>query len=202
MAQLHHLFAKVVYTELPPADLDFSKELDYILSLPQVYAGNSGFSEDVNVLEDPNLKSIKDYVWKHIDIYTKEIMCYDAEFFMNMSWAIINKTNIATINHYHPNSFISGCIYLQNDDLVPMYLHGTATPLIDPYKTKMNMENSGTWPVPTHPGIINIWPSEVRHSSGINTSINLRVAISFNIFPKSIMGSTRSLDYLDLTKLG
>jgi uncharacterized protein (TIGR02466 family) len=199
-----NLFPKVVYVEHSTDNLNMENIREVALSQEyrsMITHGNE-VSVNNNVLDEILLLDLKKHINKHLGIYTKEVMKYNAEFYVTQSWLLKNKTGVDTYNHYHPNSFISGTFYIQNDANINLMFHNDTIPMIDPPKTSMTIENSGTWFAPSINGTLLLFPSNLRHSTMSNMFSNDRIVLSFNVFIKSVLGNVNSLDYLDLTKLG
>lgn len=152
-----------------------------------------GLSKDVDVLNTyPELSEVKDVCNYHLQQYVNQICGYSQQFYITTSWLSRNKTGIHHQPHSHPNSILSGCLYLRSSPDNKLLFHG------DPHfkkhwpltysTTQFNIYNSESWWVPVNTGTIVIWPSNVLHSASENKLDDVRVALCFNTFIKGKIG--------------
>ena len=198
--QFEKIFPKVIGIIKETDDSLFEKELHYLTELNYIdYGNNMGISENTYILNDPKLSRCKEYIIKNLEDYKNE-MGWDCKFFITQSWVIVDNKGVSTYQHTHPNSFLSGVLYLQNLDSVPLEFHPSDYPTIQPTIKYYNINNSLKWDVSLKNGLV-IFPSNLRHSAPPNTSDIPKVAISFNVFINSKIGDEYQLKGLDLSKL-
>ncbi len=164
---------------------------------------NSGntTSDDRYVLDHPAMKEIRDYYQAHINYYMEKIYVpkYPVEAYITQSW--MNYTNPGQFHHKHahPNSWLSGCIYISTErekDRITFYNDkynriSLATESFNPY-------NSESWWFSVGTGDIVIFPSYLTHMVEQTTSSDTRVSIAINTFLKGYIGDEHNLTGLHL----
>ena len=168
-------------------------------------------SEEMGILDRPEFKSMKDVVFSHVKKYEKDVCGFkdSLSFRITESWYRETVPGNNHGNHNHPNSMLSGCIYLH----VPKQPEGHTTnrPLwagagheginlvhvenrgvfknygffYDYIKTKYNAMRTF---VPVASGDIVLFPSYIEHFVSHNESQDeSRQIIAFNTFIKGRM---------------
>ena len=182
---------------------DFSKkEKEYIYEKDKELLINTGNknSKERNVLDIENLIDLKLLLEDHIKNYIFEVLKAKKTFepFITQSW--INYTDPGSYHHEHdhPNSFLSGVVYIQtnNNDCINLYkpnYHQINIPI-----EEYNIFNSSTWNIPVKNGTIFLFPSSLRHSVSVVTGDKTRVSLSFNTFVKGSIGDKEGLTELNI----
>jgi uncharacterized protein (TIGR02466 family) len=153
-----------------------------------------------NILNCDELKEIKKQINEHLNNYCEEILCAEAGVRLNItqSWANITSINEHHHKHNHPNSIISGVLYLSPDIPSSIIFIKETNSIFHINTTKFNSYNSTQFSVSTHKGILLLFPSTLTHQVEKNKHVENRVSISFNTFYKGIIGDEKSLSLLEI----
>ena len=158
-------------------------------------------SSDRYVLDHPVMAEIRDYYQFYVNYYMEKVHApkYDVEAYITQSWMNYTKTGQYHHKHAHPNSWISGCIYISTDrekDRITFYndkYHRISLPT-----ENFNPFNSESWWFSVGTGDIVIFPSYLTHMVEQTTSTDTRVSIAINTFLKGYIGDEHSLTALHL----
>jgi len=119
--------------------------------------------------------------------------------YITQSWLNYTETNQYHHKHQHPNSLISGVLYINSDaefDKIKFFN--------DNYKTirleikDWNIWNSETWWFSVKTGDIILFPSSLTHMVETKQGTNTRISLAFNVFIKGKIGVNKSLTELIL----
>ena len=124
----------------------------------------------------------------------------DVSLYITQSWINYTKENQFHHKHLHPNSILSGIIYLDVDeenDRIYFYKHEDKSNIIIP-QNDWNRYNSTSWWLPAKTGTVYIFPSTLTHMVTTKKENNLRVSLSFNTFVKGKLGFSDDLTELIL----
>lgn len=160
-------------------------------------------SQNRYVLDHPAMKEIREYYQFYVNYYMEKVYApkHDVEAYITQSWINYTETGQYHHKHAHPNSWISGCIYVNTDrekDRITFYN--------DHYKRislpteKFNPYNSESWWFSVGTGDIVIFPSYLTHMVEQTTSNDTRVSIAVNTFLKGYIGDEFSLTGLHLNE--
>ena len=163
---------KIFATPLMTFDLgrEFTKEeLDCISSQELGFSvGNEG-SYNHRVLEDPTMVSLKKFAQDALDQYFMEIYSparpNEIRLKLTQSWTNVTEPGENHHQHYHPNSIISGVIYI-NADVDSDLIMFTNTKEIRPYQFDVkdnNGYNSHLYHLPVATGFMVLFPSGMFH---------------------------------------
>lgn len=172
---------------------DFSKEIDHLKSIEFLKANHNQVSKNVRLFEDPILKNCLDICLTHLNLYVSNTFNCKQNFYITNSWAAISKPGEKHHTHFHPNSIISGVLYLQTSSLAgDLVLHHKST-LQQGFDfsydiNSYNLFNSTTWNLTPDTGDIIIFPSWLNHSVDENNWDKERIIIGFNTFVKGEFG--------------
>jgi len=152
------------------------------------------------ILDFEPLIDIKKFILEESNNYIKII--YDPiskiECEITQSWLNLSKTNDSHPFHWHPNSFLSGLLYIKaNKKFDKIMFHKFEYEQIkihSPIKNEYNCEEV-LFAVET--GDIVMFPSKIPHSVPMVDS-NYRVSLAFNIFLKGKIGNSLMLSDLTL----
>ncbi len=177
---------------------DFSKkEKEYIFEKDKELIINTGNknSKERNVLDIENLIDLKLLLEDHIKNYTFEVLKAKKTFepFITQSW--INYTDPQAFHHEHshPNSLLSGVVYIETNKNDCIDFHNLGHNQLDLPIEEYNVFNSSSWRIPVKNGTIILFPSSTRHSVPIVTGDKTRVSLSFNTFVKGTIGDKERL---------
>ena len=125
------------------------------------------------------------------------------EIYITQSWANKSKSEQFHPRHRHPNSIISGVLFLnqdEEDELPPIRFHRT----IDMFPLEfafdeLNEFNAGSrWFKPVQGRLI-LFPSLLDHDVETNKSSKERTTLSFNTFVRGVIGNTSQLSEVELS---
>ena len=188
----------VMFTEL---DRDFTKEeLAFVdsHSTPDKTNRNVGnvTSNNNYILEEPKLADLKKVITEIINTYIKKVYKpkNPAEAFITQSWLNYTKKGEFHHKHEHPNSFISGVLYIHTDstkDKITFHRSGykqlqLATDTYDIY-------NSDSWWFNVKTGGVVVFPSSLTHHVEDVVADETRISLAFNTFIKGTLGDNHSL---------
>ena len=185
-------------TPLGSYDFDIAIEsevLDFIkndLTYESYHSNRS--SVEGNLLDFPIMREIKEFCEMCLKEYTDTIydQSFDTTFYITQSWANITESNEFHQKHTHPNSIVSGVMYLQTNDNDKIQFLGD--PII--YKTVMlnsksfnDFNMSFRW-FHACTGKLYLFPSSVPHEvPKIESDRGQRISIAFNTFVKGQLGT-------------
>jgi uncharacterized protein (TIGR02466 family) len=158
-------------------------------------------SADRYVLDHDVMKEIREYYQFYLNYYMEKIYApkYPVETYITQSWMNYTDTGQYHHRHAHPNSWLSGCIYISTDrekDRITFYKEGYNR--IDLPTENFNSYNSSSWWFSVGTGDIVIFPSYLTHMVEQTTSNDTRVSIAINTFLKGYIGDEHSLTGLHL----
>lgn len=153
------------------------------------------------VLDAPEMKNIKESMQFYLNYYMEKIYSpkHPVEAYFTQTWLNYTKTGEYHHKHAHPNSWISGCLYVNADpdkDRITFYndkYHRISLPT-DNY----NPFNSESWWFSIGTGDIVLFPSYLTHMVEQTISTDTRVSIAVNSFLKGYIGDEHSLTGLHL----
>jgi len=153
------------------------------------------------ILNDPGLKNIRDILTAHTTEFIKRIYSPKYEMFpyITQSWINYTKENEWHHSHEHPNSFISGVLYINaNEEYDRITFQKKTYMQIKPIPNEWNMYNSETRFYTVKTGMIILFPSSTTHSVDNKGGDNKRISLAFNTFFKGTMGDNQQLTELIL----
>ena len=179
------------------------KQLNYVDKLSLNINKNMGnvSSKNSYVLNDKPFNNIKKQLLNHITKYFDEVISTSDKIvpYITQSWLNYTKENEYHHSHAHPNSFVSGVLYInankENDKIV---FEKNKYQGIDLTKKDFNLYNSDSWFFPVHTGDLIMFPSDTQHKVEYKRGNNIRTSIAFNIYIKGIVGNLIKLTELKL----
>ncbi len=190
-AEITALFSVPVYQA--SVEHDFTNEINFISSLELIKAKTNSVSKYVSVLDNTELEFCKKVCQEHLDIYIKNTLDCKQEFYITNSWIARSKPGESHHVHFHPNSIVSGVLYLQAfENCGNIILHHKSS-LRQNFDfsydlNSYNIFNSQTWRYSVKTGNILIFPSWVNHSVEENRSDKDRIILGFNTFVRGAFG--------------
>ena len=179
--------------------LSFCLDQQSILSKHNIINGDgvsSHYSLDcVDILDkleknDKTFKNLKKKIKNSLNLYSKENACGGLD--LGNSWCNIYQKNSSLLTHVHPDSIVSGALFINVDEFSPSLYFFNPNPHVHFLPTYESSEYNYNY-VKFKPAIgsMIIFPSWLFHGSHgeINYTKN-RVVISFN----SIKSGVRSMD--------
>ena len=120
--------------------------------------------------------------------------------YITQSWLNYTEKNQFHHQHEHPNSLISGVLYINADekfDNIKFYKKDTYSTIKLSVKD-YNFFNSDSWVFPVETGKIILFPSSTTHSVQIKEGLNTRISLAFNVFIKGTVGNNKALTELKI----
>jgi uncharacterized protein (TIGR02466 family) len=200
---VHLLFPIPVYSTFLEREFT-SEELNFVQEHkkePHINTGNITSSNNYILNETPflNLKNeinfiVSDYFNKIINPIENKITPY-----ITQSWLNYTESTQYHHTHEHPNSIVSGVLYINADeanDMIKFYNNYYETIKIQP--KEYNIYNSKSWWFPVKTGQIVLFPSSTTHSVEVKKGDNTRISLAFNVFIKGTLGDNKDLTELFL----
>lgn len=199
MVLIHALFATPVYVTELSRKLT-SKETDF-KKIKQIKNYGNHKSNDSYILNTKQFSSIKKELDIAIKDYFNKIISPKNKItpYITQSWLNYTDTNEHHHKHNHPNSLVSGILYLNaNEKFDKVEFYKDDYNMIKPEIKNFNFFNSESWWLPVKTGQIMLFPSSLSHSVLIKKGTNTRVSLAFNVFIKGGVGSLNDLTRLVL----
>jgi uncharacterized protein (TIGR02466 family) len=185
-------------------DRPFTKEeMGIFTTAEKKVVPNAGNITSANnyILNEKGMENLKDILTAHVAEYIKRIHApkYAMVPYITQSWANYTKKNQYHHTHEHPNSFISGVLYINaNEAHDKITLHKKGYQQIKPVPTEWNWYNSDSWFYTVKTGMIILFPSGTTHNVETKDGYNKRISLAFNTFFKGTMGENSQLTELIL----
>jgi hypothetical protein len=198
----HGIFPVPVYfSEL---ERDFTKkELKFFDKNKLTTYPNSGniTSEDTYILDNSELADLKAECMVAVQRYVDNIMSFKSTVqpYITQSWLNFTETGQYHHKHAHPNSVISGVIYVNADEENDkIYFYNDGYKQIKPQINEWNLYNSESWYFTVKTGQVVLFPSNLTHMVQTKAGDNTRISLAFNAFLKGTIGVDRELTELKL----
>ena len=190
ISKLNRKFSKKELLFIDKTKLDCNKNQGNITSNNNYILNNKEFK---NLKKELNL-IIKDYFDKIISP-AENIIPY-----ITQSWLNYTEKNQFHHKHRHPNSLISGVLYINcNEEFDKINFFNDEYHMILPKIKKWNTWNSESWWFSVKTGEIILFPSSLTHMVDTKQGDNTRISLAFNVFVKGKMGDNKELTELILT---
>jgi uncharacterized protein (TIGR02466 family) len=161
-------------------------------------------SSNRRILDNPAMWELKKFAEECLDEWVKSIICpRDADSVkleITQSW--LNYTDPTGFHHahYHPNSIVSGVIYILADrakDQIEFHDDAPRQWHID--NATANEFNSNQYHVPVHTGDVVLFPSVQYHGVPEVQGQTKRISLAFNSFWKGRLGfNDDATNYLEI----
>ncbi len=169
-------------------------------------------TNDVYVLDNPILKELKDYCQKCLDDYFLKVFNpinqKDVSLNITQSWLNFTEKGQFHHKHYHHNSLVSGCLYInakkENDVILFSKKHNLQNWKIQP-KEENQLNCNDVYFFVESCSIV-LFPSNLIHSVPPSNADYTRISIAFNSFPSGnigyVDGRMKGIDFIkiDITK--
>ena len=163
--------------------------------------GGNTISNDFYVLENPELKNLKAICTEYLNRYLQEIYKpkYPLRAYVTQSWLNFTEHGEYHHIHQHPNSFISGVLYVQtNPKTDKITFHKDMYQQIKVTSNKFDKLNSDSWWFSAKPNEVVLFPSYLTHNVEDKESKGTRISLAFNSFLSGKLGDGPSLTELEL----
>ena len=180
-------------------------ELKVVRSLENKTVRNEGnyFTRDTYILNSKHFQNIKKQLDEHVLNYFDKVISTKDKIapYITQSWINYTKEGEYHHSHAHPNSLVSGILYLDADkDNDKILFEKINYKRISFSKNKYNLYNSDSWFFPVETCDLLLFPSETQHKVEYKRGKNVRTSLSFNVFIKGDIG-TVPMFYDDLREL-
>jgi len=157
-------------------------------------------SADQNILlNDKKFKSLKNYIKKWLDFYTKEILkIKDIDFYITQSWLNKNRNLDKHHSHRHTNSLVSGVFHFEDNMSSIVFERKNDIFNLQFNYSEFNDYNAESYKFSTEANTLILFPSGLYHSVESNISNQIRHSLSFNTFAKGTIGKFNELNTLIL----
>ena len=159
-------------------------------------------SPNKNVLAHDELKDLQTIIQQHLDNYFKAVYntSNNVALQITQSWLTLSRKGESHHSHTHPNSVVSGVLYVSvaGNDGINFYRNEENLWFeLEPSET--NYYNSYKIHVATKVGDLVLFPSSVKHGVNKVTEDIKRVSLSFNTFFSGEMGNPEFSNALRIT---
>ena len=156
-------------------------------------------SRDNYVFKQDVMKDLHKAALDAVNLYMKDVLNATDEVtpYVTQSWLNYTKPGEYHHKHEHPNSFLSGVIYINADpkkDKIHFYNNRYKQIKVE-YKD-WNWWNSDSWWFEVKTGAIIIFPSHLTHMVEQTESEDTRISLAFNTFVKGTIGNNFELTEL------
>jgi len=179
---VHELFPTVVGEHTLGRDFT-DEEISSLNNIELVENIGNYVSINSNILDLPELSRVKERLTECLQEYLYSIYKPNnkIDIHITQSWMTYSKTNQYHHKHNHPNSFLSGVLYINTDNDVIIFSDDRYDQ-ISVSSSEYTRLNSSDWQMDAYPGGIFIFPSRLSHFVPRVKSSNPRVSIAFNSF--------------------
>tara|TARA_R110000751_G_scaffold112743_1_gene211752 strand:+ start:1405 stop:2028 length:624 start_codon:yes stop_codon:yes gene_type:complete len=197
-ADIYPIFPTGVYKNVLARP--FSKsEIKFCLEQEKNKNKNNNYSKNIFVLNHVKLKQLKKDLEAHVENYFNIVVQTKNKIkpFITQSWLNYTTIDESHHGHFHPNSLVSGVLYIQTaaEDAIN-FNKEFETISLDPGTN--NMFNSESYKLMVKERELVLFPSRLRHSVEVKKEKNLRVSLSFNVFIKGEIGVGHNLTQLTI----
>ena len=188
-------FRATIAGAIGPEQIAFIKNQNMIPSMGNLV------SENLYLLDEPQLKSIKDAVQEVLDLYTREVMCIPQKLYVTQSWAMTNNPNTGGTEQSYSNSVLSGSLYyceLPSPPAKMILVRNDTYQQIDlaPDPGRRNLYNTPNNRITPKQNEVYLFSSRLTQMVEPNVSSQPRRAIAFNTFVKGKLGDYRGVSEL------
>lgn len=180
-------------------------ELNFIKNQTQTPNMGNTSSKDTYVLNKPELVDIKEFCLSSVNQYFQAVYFPDTAVKLRITQSWSNYTNGGQFHHKHahPNSIVSGVLYVQSDSTKDrIYFYKTDYQQLKVETRNWNTFNSESWWFEAIQYRLILFPSSLTHAvPTISENSVTRISISFNTFPVGQIGSNNELTELFLDEL-
>ena len=202
-ATINGIFPTPIYMSkldraLTPLELKFVDK-----SKKDFYKNDGNITSNNNyILNKKPFTNIKKELDKRVqDYFDKVLSTTDAVTpYITQSWLNYTETNQYHHKHQHPNSLVSGVLYIDSDEKFDKiyFYRDNIYKTIKPQTKDWNLWNSESWWFPVKTGDIIMFPSSLTHMVETKQGTNTRISLAFNTFIKGTVGDNKQLTELIL----
>tara|TARA_B100000287_G_scaffold139246_1_gene131200 strand:+ start:274 stop:912 length:639 start_codon:yes stop_codon:yes gene_type:complete len=201
-----------LFTPPPVAITYWDGDLFYLENEIKKYEFEKNTSNSIStsnrLLDDPPFVDLRKYIHAFVQRYTEKVFRTKQKIDLMQSWVNITNNGESHPKHYHPNSYMSGVMFIKSaPDSPPLILENHIRPhqlfvdLLDGGNDdlKPNEFKSCISPVeqisPLQ-GTIVLFPSPTPHLVPKSSSKEERITLAFNTWPARPFGSDKDVTYV------
>jgi uncharacterized protein (TIGR02466 family) len=198
---IHGIFpTPLIFTNI---EREFTKEeLEFFDEQSKTTFKNEGnvTSLDNYLMRYDPMTTIKQEITSALQLYLDEVIKPkdDVKPYITQSWLNYTAENQHHHKHAHPNSFLSGVMYVNADpekDKITFF-NDSMYKQIKLFPKEWNLYNAESWYFTVKPGDIVIFPSSLIHMVEQKAGNNIRTSLAFNSFLRGAIGDKQSLTEL------
>lgn len=177
------------------------EQMDFLINAEQKPNEGNSTSANRTILEEPLFDDLREFVQTSLNYYFKETVrpMNEVGLRITQSWLNYTKPGQWHHKHAHPNSFISGCFYVNADETKDkIYFYKDGYSQISIPSNDFNEYNSESWWIPVATNQLIFFPSSLTHSVAPVETEETRISIALNTFPYGNVGSDNNLTGLRL----
>jgi uncharacterized protein (TIGR02466 family) len=175
-----------------------AEEIAFVDNQPTHSNMGNTTSDDRYVLRHDTMASLKAFVEASVNEYLRSIYApkHDVTLRLTQSWLNYTKEGQYHHKHEHPNSVLSGVLYIKADaQKDKIYFYKSGYQQIKLPTNNFNIYNSESWWLPVGAGYLMLFPSSLTHMVETVQGDD-RVSLAFNTFPVGYVGEEETLTAL------
>lgn len=179
------------------------EQKDFLVEQEQRPNEGNTSSHDKYILKHKILSNLTTFIEKCAHEYLMATVCpkNDVRLRITQSWLNWTKPGQYHHKHAHPNSFISGCFYVNaNKETDKIFFYKDAYQPIKFPPVEWNSYNSESWWYPVGTDYLVFFPSNLTHTVQPVGGKDTRISLAFNTFPIGHVGEEDELTALYLGK--
>jgi uncharacterized protein (TIGR02466 family) len=187
------------YDNLTQDEINFVKQ-EKLYSSKQRLPNRTVGTDLFNILDYPEMQSIKAFIQTQLNDFATRIMSIDNNLFPTLSWVNRSPKGADHYRHCHVNSIMSGVFYL-SDNPTPIEFYNNISIVNQPLKFKPKEFNPFNTPsniLEVKKGTLLLFPSYLEHGVGRNVQEYERLSLSFNTWINGAIGNLEESSYLNL----
>ena len=198
---IHGIFpTPLIFTNI---EREFTKEeLEFFDEQSKTTFKNEGnvTSLDNYLMRHDPMTTIKQEITSALQLYLDEVIKPkdDVKPYITQSWLNYTDENQYHHKHAHPNSFLSGVMYVNADpekDKITFF-NDSVYKQIKLFPKEWNLYNAESWFFTVKPGDIVVFPSSLIHMVEQKAGNNIRTSLAFNSFLRGAIGGKQMLTEL------
>ena len=172
------------------------QEIEFMFSRKLKPNSTNSITLENKVLDSKELENIKSFVTECIKDYVDIAIApkHKIHTYITESWVNVTEKGESHHIHKHPNSFISGVLYISADpekDKI-LFHKKDSSYIFDVETDNFSLLNSNSWWLQAKSGVMYLFPSTLSHEVEKTTGDTVRVSLSFNTFIKGIIDTFMS----------
>ncbi len=197
---IHGIFpTPLIFTNI---EREFTKEeLEFFDEQSKTTIKNEGNirSLDSYLMGHDPMATIKQEITSAIQMYLDEVIKPkdDVKPYITQAWLNYTSENQHHHKHAHPNSFLSGVMYINaNPEKDKIIFFPESYKQIKLHPKEFSWHNAESWYFNVKPGDIVVFPSSLTHMVEQKVGTNIRTSLAFNSFLRGVIGDNKTLTEL------